>query len=74
VEEGRPWPLVWTFEPDKDAGGKGRVFCSVLGHYSWTFDDPLFRLLILRGTAWAAREPVERFEAMAIDGVKLSDE
>ena len=24
------------------------MFCSVLGHYSWTFDDPLFRLMVLR--------------------------
>jgi type 1 glutamine amidotransferase len=74
VEEGKPWPLVWTFEPEKDEGGQGRVFCSVLGHYSWTFDDPLFRLLILRGAAWAANEPVERFEAMAVEGVKLQDD
>jgi putative heme-binding domain-containing protein len=74
VEEGKPWPLVWTFEPEKDEGGKGRVFCSVLGHYSWTFDDPLFRLLILRGAAWAAREPVERFEPLAVEGVKLQDD
>jgi putative heme-binding domain-containing protein len=71
VEDGKPWPLVWTYEPDKDEGGKGRVFCSVLGHYSWTFDDPLFRLLILRGAAWAAREPVERFDAMAVEGIQF---
>jgi type 1 glutamine amidotransferase len=72
VEEGKSWPLVWTFEPDKGEGGKGRVFCSVLGHYSWTFDDPLFRLLILRGAAWVAREPVDRFQTMAIEGVRIN--
>ena len=55
VEENKAWPIMWTHEPDKDEGGKGRVFCSVLGHYSWTFDDPLLRILILRGAAWAAR-------------------
>ena len=79
VEEGKPWPIVWTYEASKDEGGTatadgGRVFCSILGHYSWTFDDPLFRVLILRGAAWAAREPVERFEALATDGVKMSEE
>jgi type 1 glutamine amidotransferase len=73
VEEGKSWPLVWTYEPEKDEGGKGRVFCSVLGHYSWTFDDPLFRLLILRGAAWAAREPVDRFETVAVEGLPLSE-
>jgi putative heme-binding domain-containing protein len=74
VEESKSWPLVWTYEPDKDEGGKGRVFCSVLGHYSWTFDDPLFRLLILRGAAWTAREPVERFEPLAVEGITLKSE
>ena len=42
VEEGKPWPLFWT-----RTQGKGRVFVSVPGHYTWTFDDPLFRLLLL---------------------------
>jgi hypothetical protein len=31
-------------------------------------------VLLLRGIAWAAREPVDRFEAMALDGVKLREE
>src|SRR5262249_45032889 len=43
VEEGSPRPLVWARQQ-----GKGRVFVSVLGHYTWTFDDPLFRVLVLR--------------------------
>jgi putative heme-binding domain-containing protein len=55
--EGEPRPLLWTFQK-----GKGRVFASIPGHYSWTFDDPLFRVLALRGVAWAAGEPVRRFE------------
>src|SRR5713226_11168 len=55
--EGEPRPLLWTFQK-----GKGRVFASIPGHYSWTFDDPLFRVLALRGVAWAADEPVRRFE------------
>jgi type 1 glutamine amidotransferase len=73
VEEGKSWPILWTSEPGKEEGGKGRVFCSVLGHYSWTFDDPLFRIIVLRGTAWAAREPVGRFEKLALEGVKLNE-
>lgn len=59
-EEGQPRPMLWTFEK-----GRGRVFGSVLGHYSWTLADPLFRALVLRGTAWAAREDERRFEALA---------
>ena len=49
--------MVWTFQK-----GKGRVFASIMGHYTWTFDDPLFRILALRGLAWAAGEPVHRFD------------
>ncbi|HWE38877.1 MAG TPA: ThuA domain-containing protein [Isosphaeraceae bacterium] len=66
VEEGKPWPMAWT-----RTVGKGRVFCTVLGHYSWTYEDPLFRLLILRGMAWAAGEPVGRLEPLATVGVPL---
>ena len=56
--DGQERPLVWTFEK-----GKGRVFASIPGHYTWTFDDPLFRILALRGVAWAADEPVARFDS-----------
>lgn len=66
VEDGQPRPLFWTTEP-----GRGRVFVSIPGHYSWTFDDPLFRVLLLRGTAWAAKEPVDRFNALVRPGADI---
>jgi type 1 glutamine amidotransferase len=50
-------PLIWTFKK-----GKGRVFANILGHYTWTWDDPLFRALALRGVSWAAGRPVDRLE------------
>lgn len=59
VEDDQPQPQLWTMEP-----GKGRVFVSIPGHFSWTFDDPLFRVLVLRGIAWVAREPVDRFNEL----------
>lgn len=62
VEEGEPRPMAWTHEV-----GKGRVFSTLLGHYSWTFDDPLFRILVFRGMCWAAREPLDRFDAVVLD-------
>jgi len=49
-------PLFWTVEPRA-----GRIFVSIPGHYSATFDDPIFRLILLRGIAWASRSDVERF-------------
>ncbi|HEV2949937.1 MAG TPA: ThuA domain-containing protein, partial [Gemmataceae bacterium] len=67
-EEGKPWPMLWTFEP-----GKGRVFGCILGHYSWTFDDPICRMLLFRGLAWAAQDRFDRFMPLVTDGVKWQE-
>ncbi len=56
VEEGEATPQFWTVQR-----GAGRVFVSVPGHYMWTFDDPAFRLLLMRGIAWAGDRNVDRF-------------
>src|SRR5665213_140481 len=66
ADDGGDWPMLWTCQR-----GKGRVFATILGHYLWTFDDPLARTLILRGIAWSAGEPIHRLEPLALDGVKL---
>ena len=67
TEEGMQTPQMWTTEK-----GKGRVFVSIPGHYSWTFDDPLFRILLLRGIAWTAHEPVDRFNDLATPGARMT--
>jgi putative heme-binding domain-containing protein len=51
VEDQKPRTQLWAYEHFK-----GRVFGSIPGHYNWTFDDPLYRVIVLRGIAWAARE------------------
>lgn len=56
-------PMFWTHK-----NGKGRVFGCILGHYSWTFDDPYFRMLLLRGMAWAAGESPYRFDSLVLRG------
>jgi type 1 glutamine amidotransferase len=66
-EAGAPRPLFWTTEP-----AKGRVFVSIPGHFSWTFDDPLFRVVLLRGIAWAAKEPVDRFNPLVWPGAEVT--
>ena len=73
-EDGADQPLFWSVEHATDESGKaaGRVFVSIPGHYSWTFDDPLFRVLILRGIAWTAREPVDRFNDLVWIGAEYS--
>ena len=58
-EEGKPRPLFWTVER-----GRGRVFVSIPGHYMWTFDDPFFRTVLLRGIAWAGHCKVDRFNSL----------
>lgn len=67
VEDKEPRPLFWSLEH-----GKGRVFVSIPGHYSWTFDDPLFRVVLLRGIAWSAREPVDRFNDLVWVGADVA--
>jgi type 1 glutamine amidotransferase len=60
VEENQPHPMAWTFTRDR-----GRVWATVLGHYAMTYDDPFFRILVLRGIAWAAKEPEGRLQHLA---------
>lgn len=62
-------PMFWTYET-----GRGRVFGCVPGHYSWTFDDPYFRILLLRGMAWAARENVHRFDPVVLRSARVAAE
>jgi len=66
-EDGMRTPQMWTVEH-----GQGRVFVSIPGHFSWTFDDPLFRLVVLRGIAWAAKEPVDRFNDLVWPGADIA--
>jgi putative heme-binding domain-containing protein len=66
TEEGRARPQLFA----REAGG-GRAVVSILGHYRWTFDDPLYRLLLLRGIAWAAHEPEDRLNELATVGARI---
>jgi putative heme-binding domain-containing protein len=66
-EEGAPRPQLWSLER-----GKGRVFVSIPGHYSWSFDDPLFRVILLRSFAWVAKEPVDRFNDLVWPGADFT--
>jgi type 1 glutamine amidotransferase len=64
-----PQPMFWTHQH-----GEGRVFACVLGHFNWTFDDPYFRILLLRGMAWAAGESPYRFDPLVLRGAKLTED
>ena len=64
----KPQTIFWTHRY-----GKGRVFGCVLGHNTWTFDDPYFRILLLRGMAWAAGESPYHLDLLALRGASLKD-
>lgn len=66
-KEMKAQPMFWTYQR-----GKGRVFGCVPGHFNWTFDDPYFRILLLRGMAWAAGETPYRFDNLVLRGVPLA--
>ena len=68
LEEGRAEPQIWTLEREK-----GRVFGCIPGHYTWTFDDPLYRILVLRGIAWAAGDSnVDRLTELSTVGARFA--
>ena len=58
--------MFWTRET-----GKGRSDVCILGHYNWSFNDPLFRALILRGIAWSGGAPPRRLDPLALRDIKL---
>jgi type 1 glutamine amidotransferase len=63
-----PQAMFWTCEY-----GKGRVFACVPGHFNWTFDDPYFRILLLRGMAWAAGESPYRLDRLVTRGAAMQE-
>jgi type 1 glutamine amidotransferase len=67
-EENEPTPQFWTCER-----GPGRVFVSIPGHFMWTFDDPLYRLVVMRGIAWSASRNVDRFNDIVLLDARVAD-
>ena len=69
VEEGAPQPQLWSMER-----GKGRVIGCVPGHYTWTFDDPLYRALVLRAICWTAQQDdMNRLAELATVGARVAE-
>ena len=65
--DGKDWPVMWTRQV-----GKGKVFVSVAGHNYFTFNDPYFRIILLRAMAWAMNESFDPFKPLVTKGIKLS--
>jgi len=54
----------WTY-----TSGKGRVFGTTTGHFTYTYHDPMYRLLLVRGIAWALQEKPGAFMPIVFDGI-----
>jgi putative heme-binding domain-containing protein len=68
VEDKAPRPELWTLEREKS-----RIVGCIPGHYTWTFDDPLFRILVFRSICWAAREEnVDRLAELSLIGARVA--
>ena len=67
-EDSAPTPQVWVRE-----SGRGRIFVCIPGHFTWTFDDPLYRVLLLRGIAWTAHQPVDRLLELVPVGARFGE-
>ncbi|MSU34893.1 MAG: ThuA domain-containing protein [Pedosphaera sp.] len=66
-EDGAPQPQVWTAERNG-----GRLFVCIPGHFTWTHDDPLYRVLVYRGLCWSARRPLNRLDDAVFTGTRVS--
>lgn len=70
VEDKEPRPQLWTLERHRS-----RIVACIPGHYSWTFDDPLFRILVFRSICWTARqEDPDRLATLALIGARWTSE
>jgi hypothetical protein len=68
IEDNAPQPELWTLERHRS-----RIVGCIPGHYTWTFDDPLFRLLVLRSICWTANEPADRLSSLIMIGARVAD-
>lgn len=55
------WPVAWMKET-----GQGKVFATVLGHNYFSFNDPYFRIILLRAMAWTMNESFEPFKHVVL--------
>lgn len=61
-------PVFWTYQP-----GDGRVFGTTLGHNTFTYFDPEFRIVLFRAMAWAMREKPGPFMPLVYAGITRAD-
>jgi type 1 glutamine amidotransferase len=66
IEDNAPRPELWTLERQRS-----RIVGCIPGHYTWTFDDPLFRILVFRAICWSAKQDnPDRLAELALIGAR----
>jgi len=63
--DGKAWPVMWTKQV-----GQGRVFATSAGHNYFTFNDPYFRIILLRAMAWTMNESFDPFKPLVTQDIK----
>ncbi len=58
----------WTYE-----FGQGRVIGTTTGHYTYTFHDPRYRVLMIRCIAWALGESPAPLQSLVFAGIETDD-
>jgi type 1 glutamine amidotransferase len=59
THKGEVVPQIWTYEHTLSGGQTARAFVWMQGHVYANFDNYQIRQMLLRGIAWAGREPVD---------------
>jgi hypothetical protein len=60
---------LWTFSPP---GKPGKVYGFIMGHLNASFNDPLFRGVLMRGMAWVGNTEFSRFRPAVYSGASYS--
>ncbi|MBC8217968.1 MAG: ThuA domain-containing protein [Planctomycetes bacterium] len=63
--DGKDWPVMWTKQV-----GRGKVFVTGAGHNYFTFNDPYFRIILLRAMAWTMNESFDPFKPLVTQDIK----
>jgi hypothetical protein len=56
---GKVVPQLWTYERTLPGGKPYRAFVTLQGHKITNFENPVYQGLLLRGIAWAGKQPVD---------------
>lgn len=57
-------PIIWTYEI-----GKGKVFGTTIGHNTYSYFDPEFRIILFRSIAYVGNISFEPFKKLVYHGI-----